>query len=200
MYAGGMNTNLPIPFSGRILLLVTPAAGIEPVFEMVARLVERSPLYILDGGNIFQGYQLARILRRRTPDYAALLAQVLLSRVFTCYQMAALLSESTFVGQPVLMLDFLATFYDQNVRLADRRRLLRLCLAQLKRLSQQAPVAVWVRQRSLVPEEALDFLDEVQAAAGHIWAPVNSPVPAWQQAGLWGENPSPFRQRDWQTS
>ncbi len=74
------------------------------------------------------------------------------------------------------MLDFLASFYDQGVRIADRRRLLTGCLRQLQALSRRAPVAVWVRQRTSVPEEALDFLERVQEAAGQVWFPPRSPA------------------------
>ena len=183
-----MNTSLPIPVAGRILLVVTPPAGIEPLLELMARLTEHGSVYALDGGNAFQGYRLAEIMRRRSPEYAALLARVMLTRVFTCYQMSALLSEEEFGPVPLLVLDFLATFYDQSVRAADRRRLLTGCLARLKRLSQRAPVVIWVRQRSAIPEEALAFLDVVRAAAGQVWSPPLSRAPHWQQANLWPDS------------
>jgi hypothetical protein len=186
-YAGDMNTSLPVPVTGRILLAVTPAAGIEPLLELTAHLAERGTLYVLDGGNTFQGYRLASILRRRSPEYAALLAKVMLARVFTCYQMSALLEEGEFGPVPLLLFDLLATFYDQSVRVADRRRLLNACLARLKRLSTRAPVVIWVPQRSAIPQEALGFLDVVQAAAGQTWAPALARAPEWRQTGLWNE-------------
>jgi hypothetical protein len=182
-----MNTLLPIPVTGRILLMVTPPAGIEPLLELTARLAERGTLYMLDGGNAFQGYRLASILRGRSLEYASMLARVMLSRVFTCYQMSALLSDEAFGPAPVLVLDFLATFYDQSVRAADRRRLLNGCLTRLAQLSRRAPVVLWVKQRSAIPQEALGFLDVVRAAAGQVWSPAPSLAPHWQQAGLWQE-------------
>ncbi len=67
-----MNTNLiPSPVLGRILLLVSPDALAGSLFEMVARMALQGPLYVLDGGNTFQGYALARALRQYTPDIAA---------------------------------------------------------------------------------------------------------------------------------
>lgn len=162
---------IPFPISRRILLLVAPDAMTGALFEMVARLALQGPLYILDGGNTFQGYPLARALRRRTPDVAGVMARVLLSRAFTCYQMAALCTEEAFLPHPILVLDFLSTFYDQGVQVVERRRLLKLCLRRLEQLSRQAPVVVWVRQRAAIPEEALNFLEIVRAAAGEIWGP-----------------------------
>jgi hypothetical protein len=181
-----MNTpTLPSPVFGQVLLLVAPDTMLESLFEMVARLALQGPLYVLDAGNSFQGYPLARALRRQGADIAAPLQQTLLARVFTCYQLAALLEESAFKPQPILLLDFLSTFYDQGVRLADRKRLLHGCLRQLQAISRRAPVVVWVRQRAAIPKEALGFLETVQRAAGQVWSPPRRPVlPVMQQASL----------------
>ncbi len=185
MYPGSMKTQLiPFPTPGRILLLIAPDSLTGVLFEMVARLALRGPLYVLDGGNTFQGYPLARALRRQTADIAGTMRQVLLSRAFTCYQMAALLGEEPLAQHPVLVLDFLATFYDQGVRIAERRRLLQTCLRQLRRLGQDVPVAVWVRQRQVIPQEALEFLEIVQASAGQVWRPESLPSATQSQPAL----------------
>lgn len=171
---------LPSPTPGRILLVTAPITALEPLFEMAARLALQGPLFVVDGGNTFQGYPLARALRRRVDDPTPILARITLSRVFTCYQMEALLCGASLAApeagsRPILVLDLLATFYDQGVRIADRRRLLALCLQRLCALSRSAPVIVWARQRSVIPAEAVNFLDAVRAAvhaaAGQVWAP-----------------------------
>lgn len=182
-----MNTSLPIPAAGRLLLAITPASGIDPLLELTAFLAERGLLYVLDGGNTFQGYRLARIMKRRSSEYASLLANVMLSRVFTCYQMSTLLEEGEFGPVPILVYDLLSTFYDQSVRVADRRRLLNTCLARLKVLGRRTPVVIWARQRSVIPQEALGFVDIVRAAADQVWAPVPNAAPAWRQPGLWND-------------
>lgn len=187
IYAKGMNTNIiPYPAFGRILLLVSPASPLNTLFELVARLTLQNHLYILDGGNAFQGYMLARALRRHTPHITPFLQRVLLSRAFTCYQMSALLAEGHFEPRPILVLDFLSTFYDQGVRAVERRRLLGGCIRRLQVLSKQAPVAVWVRQRSVIPEDGLPFLELLQRAAGQVWYPPLPDTPAGlQQSGLY---------------
>lgn len=181
-----MNTpSLPSPVSGRILLLVSPASTLPDLFDLVARLALQGSVCVFDGGNTFQGYLLARSLRRQVPDPTAPLQRVLLSRVFTCYQMAALLDSESFPAHPILLLDFLATFYDQSVRVAERRRLLRGCLRRLREISRRTPVAIWVQQRQVIPEEALSFLDLVQSAAGQVWYPPRRPaLPVAQQPAL----------------
>jgi hypothetical protein len=185
-----MNTHLfPSPVSGRILLLVSPDALAGELFVIIARLALQGPMCVLDGGNSFQGYSLARALRQSTADIAAPMQRVQLSRAFTCYQVSALfehmLAGQDFAPYPVLVLDFLATFYDQDVRVAERSRLLRGCIRQLQALARRVPVAVWVRQRSVIPQEALGFLDIVQNAAGQVWYPPRQPVlPALKQGTL----------------
>lgn len=170
----------------QITLLVGPASILPPLFEGIAQFALRSPLVVLDGGNTFQGYALARALYRRAPqnEAAAALRRVLLARVFTCYQMTTLLSEAALPIQPTLVLDFLSTFYDQSVRAAERQRLLTLCIRRLQILSRQAPVAVWVRQRLVIPEDAVQFLGLLQQAAGETWQPERLPAPAHTQPSL----------------
>ena len=86
------------------------------------------------------------------------------------------------------MLDFLGAFYDQDIRVAERRRLLRDCIRALQGVARRAPLAVWVRQRSSVPPEALSFLETVQNAAGQVWYPPRLPVlPGLKQAELFPE-------------
>jgi hypothetical protein len=186
---------LPVPVCNRILLLVASSADGDRLFELAARLALQSPLCVIDAGNTFQGYGLARLLRRVTPAYEAALERITLSRVFTCYQMLALLSSlslgspsscQALQSQPLLILDFLATFYDQGVPAAERDRLLRACIGHLRRLNRQVPLAVWVRRRNLVPPEGLAFLSRLQASAGQVWQPEERAGPAWKQAGLPG--------------
>jgi hypothetical protein len=175
---------LPILLSGRVSLVVTPDSASAVFFELVARLALQGELYILDCGNTFQGYRLARALYQRTADIEAVMRRVMLSRAFTCYQVETLLCEEVFVPQPILVLDFLSTFYDQNVRAAERRRLLKVCIRRLQALSQRAPVAVWVRQRSLIPQESVGFFDMVQDVCGQVWQPERLPAAPLRQPAL----------------
>lgn len=192
-YANSMKP-LPILSPGRILLFLMADAESNLVFELVARLALQNPLYVLDGGNAFRGYELARLLRRQTADYGTVLQQVTLSRIFTCYQMAVLfsnlLADGSFVPQPVLVLDFLVTFYDQGVPVAERRRLLECCITRLRQISRRAPIAVWVRHRSLVPPEGLAFLDRLQTAFGPVWTSERTVFPGWHQPSLLAEEKS----------
>ncbi len=178
-----MNIQLFKPATGQISLLIAPSATIAILMEMTAELSLQSRVIMVDGGNRFDGYGLARALRRRTVDLKSALDQVLLSRAFTCYQMAALLSEFPQSALPIIVLDMLATFLDENIRLETRQSLLGSCLMQLQRLSQSAPVVIWARKRSLPGIEDVGLLDQLLETAEKVWR-LESPQPDTRQLSL----------------
>jgi len=137
--------------------------------SMLATLALRGHVLVVDGGNRFDGYALARTLRRRTPQVRTALKQILLSRAFTCYQMVAMLAELPADGTPVIILDMLSTFLDENVRLTKRQRLLEESVNLLRRISAGAPVAVWARTRSPDNREDQRLLTPLLEVAHDIW-------------------------------
>ncbi len=141
-----MNRHIfPIPTAGKVSLVVAPRAVVGSLMSMLATLALRGRVLVVDGGNCFDGYALARALRRHTHEVDAALQQVWLSRAFTCYQMVAMLGELPVDGTPLIVLDMLSTFLDENVNFTKRQRLLESSLNLLRRISQGAPVAVWAR-------------------------------------------------------
>lgn len=109
---------------------------------LTVQLALAGSLRVLDGGNSFDGLKLARELRRQTRAYHPALDRVLVARAFTCYQMEALLANTGLEMIPTLVMDLLDTFYDENVALPERQRLLEQVLQQLTRLGGPAPVFV----------------------------------------------------------
>ena len=91
-------------------------------------------LRIVDGGNCFNAYTVARAARGR-PE---VLGRITVSRAFTCYQVLSLLESMPAIPVPVVILDLLNTFYDESVQAGERKRLLRACLGQLERLERVA--------------------------------------------------------------
>jgi hypothetical protein len=141
-----------------------------------ARLAQRGPLLILDGGNRCNAYTLARA----TAGRADLLRRISLARAFTCYQMAALLEETAAGDCPLFLLDFLATFYDEAVSSLERHRLLSGCLDELARLSRTRQVAVSACPPAVPGPENLRLLARLRAAAGGVWEN-NLPLAAPQE-------------------
>lgn len=155
------------------------------MLELGAQLACRGPLRVIDGGNRFNAYAFNRAAARclsgtdasaGQTNLAAVLRRTRLARAFTCYQVVTLLEETPVLGVPTLVLDLLATFYDENVSLAESMRLLQICLRQLQRLSAQAPVAVSTRTRTDVRtalgpllEDRSILLEALEAAASRTW-------------------------------
>ena len=137
---------LSLPTSNHLMLVIAPFAARTAMLDLAAQLAAHGPLRVLDGGNQFNVYPVARAIRRQTSDLNVSLQRIVLSRAFTCYQMVVMLDETAAAPFPIptLALDLLATFYDENVALVESQRLLRGCISRLQQASQQAPVIVSV--------------------------------------------------------
>jgi phage tail sheath gpL-like len=163
---------LSLPTSNHLMLVIAPYAARTAMLDLAAQLAAHGPLRVLDGGNQFNVYPVARSIRRHTPNLNAALQRIYLSRAFTCYQMAVMLDEAAATPIPpipTLALDLLATFYDENVTLVESQRLLRGCLRQLQRMSQQVPVIVSVRPPAPICQERIVLLEQLRQATTHVW-------------------------------
>jgi hypothetical protein len=135
--------NLPArPTLGLTLIAGPRGLRRELTTQLSVHLALLGGLRVLDGGNSFDGLKLARELRRQTRAYHAALDRVQVARAFTCYQMGTLLSDTQPDRLPTLVLDLLATFYDENTALSDRARLLEGVWGRLLLLSRVAPLFV----------------------------------------------------------
>ena len=176
---------LTLPLTNRLMALTAPHAASKLMLELAARLSLNGELRVLDGGNRFNVYPVARAARRHTHDLAGALARIRLARAFTCYQMLAMLAETPADGLPVLVIDLLATFYDDNVRLAESERLLGQCIPHLQRLSQCAPVVVGAKPPAPLCADKIVLAEALQSASGAAWQLESLPVP--KTPTLWGE-------------
>jgi hypothetical protein len=175
----GWLPKLSRPLGNQVLLVVAPHAANTLMLELAGRLAKDGELHVLDGGNRFNVYPVAKALRRLTPKLDDALRRITLSRAFTCFQLQALLQETPSNKSPTLVLDFLATFYDESVHLAECRRLLATCLPHLRRLAHTAPLVVSVKPPPPMAAARQILLDTVQQAADQCW--VLEPVPEVKQ-------------------
>jgi hypothetical protein len=161
--------SFPVPKTGKISLVVAPKTVIHSLMSMLAVLALRGRVIVVDGGNCFDAYSLARALRRRTHQIQPALKAVQLSRAFTCYQMVAMLAELPVDGTPVIVLDLLSTFLDENVNFSKRQRLLDSSLNLLRQISEGAPVAAWARAHPAAEGEYQQLLMPLLETAHDIW-------------------------------
>ena len=82
--------------------------------------------------------------------------------------METLLTESVADFSPVLVLNLLDTFYDENVKLHERLRLLEVSLAELRRLCRTASVAVSACYPTR--DQPGELLEMLTGAAGQVWS------------------------------
>ena len=159
---------LPDLIPRRLSLVVVdePARSLLPA--LIARLALSAPLRVLDAGNCFPAYPVAREIRRITPDLEATLQRIQVARAFTCYQVLALLEDTPADSAPLLILELLSTFTDESVRLAERVRLLVRFTQEIQRIRRQAPVGVIVSLRSGQPDTPV-LLKIVERAADEVW-------------------------------
>lgn len=153
-----------LPTLGTVLMQAQAPRQIrrELMTVLTVQLALLGAVRVLDGGNCFDGLKLARELRRQTRDYHVCLQRVSVARAFTCYQMARLLTLPPVEARPMLVLELLTTFGDENVPYHERKRLLQKSLPHLKRISQFAPVFV-----SVDMDDA--FAEILPSIVNHIW-------------------------------
>jgi hypothetical protein len=161
-----------------ITVFHSPAVAGEPVVELIAELSLLGPVTVLDGGNCFPAYRLIRSIRARTVDLRAVLQRVIVRRAFTCFQMQALLDGTPSMPQPCIILDPLATFYDEQVREGEVRRLLDACLRQVERLAGIAPVLLAIPPARTA--ERAFLVERICSCAAQLYSPEFPALPAAQ--------------------
>ena len=140
--------NLPVHLhpSRRLTVAITERYERENITGLIAALCLRGPLYVLAGSDWLPGYGLTRLIRRRTPEVKQTLKHVRMARAFTCYQLLDLIAGIRPDEEPLLILDFLNTFHNDDIPLPVRFRVLRQCCGYLQSLAFRKPVAVLVQE------------------------------------------------------
>lgn len=164
-----MDDILPAVLPGRLILVVASARTAREVMtDLAARLALAGRLDVVDGGNNFDAYRIARLIRRQTPELTAALQRIRLARVFTCYQMAALLANAPPTTHPKLVLDFLCNFYDDSVAVPESSRLLQESLRRISHLSRLAPMVISARPPKEEQPERQPLFDRLREASTNI--------------------------------
>jgi hypothetical protein len=157
---------IPLAHSPSLRLLVAPSAfQREAALTFIAELAQIGPVRVLDGGNRFDLLSLNRELRRRDLPLYTALERVQVARAFTCYQMTTLLEGPAPSGIPTLVLNLLTTFQDESAPLAERLRLLEICLHYLQKNARHTPVLLILHPQ---PEEE-PFLARIREVVDRVW-------------------------------
>ena len=157
---------LTLPLNNQLLVLTAPHAAAPMMLELSARLAMTGDMRVLDGGNRLQAYRIGQLLRQHTTEIHSAAEHLFIRRAFTCYQMLALLEDAPALPHPYLILDLLATFYDEHVRPQEAQRLLEACLGQIERLCLSAPAAITLgrpilEERAFLIQKVCDRADSL---------------------------------------
>lgn len=151
------------------LLVRTQSPGAAELLPVVAELAVLGQVQVLDAGNHFDAIRVAYAIRHITPDLKTASDNLQIVRAFTCIEVVKGLQQTP-AGAPLIILDLLATFYDEAV--SDKRSALLVahCVAEIRRLAEAAPVVASVRddgpasgpRSTLLPmvRQAADLVDE----------------------------------------
>jgi len=106
----------------------------------VATFAEHSPLIVLDCGRQYDTSLIAHAAHGRVE----IADPIDIQRRFICSETARLIQETPAGKTPILILDLLATFYDESVNINTRKSHFVSVLFHLRRLSHGAGLAVIV--------------------------------------------------------
>jgi hypothetical protein len=105
-------------------------------------VARNAPVWVVDAANRFDPYRLVREAARRNLRAREVLSWVRVARAFTSHQLVRLLQEtfpaSLEAGSLVLVLGPVSLFYDEQVPLAERRRLFQDLVTHLGRIKTQS--------------------------------------------------------------
>lgn len=157
--------------AGRWNLHILPSQGFEQLLVICAQLAEHTPLVIFDCNRRYD----PSIVVRAAGGRIEITDRIQSQRAFICYEVAKLLQRTPTGHAPVLVLDMLATFYDENVQMNMRRFLLENSILHLQRLSSKAGVAVFVQPP---PAQSISYclFEHLQSAASMVSTYVNEGI------------------------
>ncbi len=176
----------PSPLPPRVVLGVIEGREEESLTELIARLALRGPFHLIAGSEWLPDQDsLRRSVRRYTTSVEETLDHPILGRPSTCLQLLDQLTSADSQKLPILVLDFLHFFYDPDVELSLRQRVLEQCCQRVQHLARTWPVIALIEE--LAVEEYQLFFPSLRSIADEILEVHKDSVPQPVQLSLLGE-------------
>ena len=178
-------TPFEMPLPPKRFLAIGAHALSDRMLQLISALALKQTITVLDCGNRSNMYAVAKLIRPYTSDPVSVMNNIRLSRAFTCYPVLAMVRATAKnpPREPLVLLDLLATFLDEDVELKDSRRLLAHSLDILESMSHFAPVVISTRPIPAIAENRNVLLDQLKASVDICWEePL--PLPADQELQL----------------
>jgi len=135
--------------SRRFGLLVGETPSTRELMRLTAVLSLQGPVRVLDAGNHFDLFEVTYTIRHASQNLYEASNRVSVVRAFTCIEVIRALQQIN-QGGPVIILDLLATFYDDAVSDQRCNVLVSQCFSEIARLKANAPVIASIT--TAVPE------------------------------------------------
>jgi len=129
-----------------LALILTRDKARKGKTSLIASLILNGPLFVISGDEWLPSFDLPRMIRGQITEVHAIASRLRSVRSSTCYRLFDSLANIPSKGEPILVLDFLHTFYDTDIPLRTRLFRLRECCRELKRLAFYRPVIVMIQE------------------------------------------------------
>jgi hypothetical protein len=176
--------NLPrLPFSHQVSVGVIQGKQYQELTELIARFALCGYIHLIVGGEWLPDQDsLRRAIRRYTTALEETLDHPILGRPSTCLQLRDQLAMADVQSHPILILDFLHHFFDPDVDLFLRKRILEGCCQSTQKLSRSKPVFILVQDT--FTEEYRQFFPYLASIADEILEVEEFPQPESLQYSL----------------
>ena len=182
-----MNTSLArissLSFANRVLLAIIQEHDDRAITELIARLALSGSFHLISCGHWLPDQDnLCRSVRRYTVAVDKTLDHPILGRPATCLQLLDQLEQADLQPYPILVLNFLHHFFDPDVDLSLRQRVLDRCCQQVKHLSSSKPVVILIQELST--EEYRQFFPSLNSIADEVIEPAAESAAGISQPSL----------------
>ena len=177
--------NLPLSPTPRVTLGILKGPEHEALTELIARLALRGSFHLTAGSEWLPDQdRLQRSVRRYTTAVKETLDHPILGRPSTYLQMLDQLCSADSQSHPILILDFLHFFYDPDVDLPLRQRVLEQCCQHIRNLAHSKSVLVLVQHLPI--DEYQLFFPILASAADEILEANDESIEQASQISFWG--------------
>ena len=152
---------------GKLTVAILHEKYHEELTEFITQLALRGPFHLIVGGEWLPDQdRLRRAVRRYTTAVREVLERPILVRPSTCLQLRDQLEKAEIQPYPVFILNFFHHFYDPDIYLSLRQRVLEDCCQQVQVVASSRPVLVLVR--ALPVDAYQEFLPSITSIATEV--------------------------------
>jgi hypothetical protein len=133
----------PLANAGEVYLFQGENRGLSATMhEFISKFARSGPVYVVVGDNRISFDQLPRSLGEDIGHTYEIMDRIWVSRAETCYQTKDVLSALDPCGAPLVILDMLESFYEEDLSISEVTLTLRSCMERIHQLSEASPVVI----------------------------------------------------------